>query len=191
MEKVDTVLRGGGYKLNHKKAGGFTNARNSEPATKGEVVKAILKHEDMKHHGKHTTLKLNSGGVASDEKSHARADKKPRMASGGAAKGKEHTKINIMVAPGKSDGPAAPMSLPSPAIGAPQMPPRPPVAPGVAPPMMNAGMKPPGMKSGGVMKNKVAKPQGGKKITGYEAGAGSGEGRLEKVDNYKKYVKKY
>ena len=57
-------------------------------------------------------------------------------------------------------------------------PPRPPVSPGIAAPMMRQGMMPQAVKTGG-------------KINGrYDAGAGSGEGRLEKEKNYKKSVKK-
>lgn len=176
--KAHKMMRGAGYGVK-RSMGGLSKAEKSEPATKGQIVKAIDQHDDQLHHGKRTTVKLKSGGVAAEEKSAHRPDKKPRLASGGKSGRGAHTKINIMVAPGKSDSPAAPMSLPSPAMPAPQMPPRPPIAPGIAPPMMSPGMKPPNMKAGGRMKPGH-----------YEAGAGSGVGREEKVKNYKKSVKK-
>lgn len=177
--KAHKMVRGAGYGVKRSMGGGLSTAEMSKKATRGEVIKAVHEHENQEHSGKHSKLKLKTGGVAAHEKSAHRPDKKPRYNKGGKG---PHTKVNIMVAPSKSDA--------APAMSAPQMPPRPPMAPGVSPPMMAAGMRPPTMKTGGAMKA-IAKAQGGKKITGYEAGAGSGEGRLEKEKNYKKYVKNY
>lgn len=180
--KANHMLRGAGYRAKRAYGGGFSEASKSTPATKGEVIKAVHEHETQEHGGKHSKLKLKDGGCATGGKPESRPDKKPRLAKGGKS---PHTKINIMVAPGKGD--AAPMPTAGAAIPPPQMPPRPPMAPGVAPPMMAPGMRPPTMKTGGKLKS------GGKAVDGkigkYTAGAGSGEGREEKTANQKKYKK--
>ena len=168
--KAHKMLSDSGYSVSKAKGGAIAKE-------KAIVKKAIKQHEAHEHKGQpKTKLKLKSGGVADHEKSNHRADKPSRLAKGGKA----HTKINIMVAPGKGgdNAPAAPMNLPGGNITPPQMPPRPPVSPGIAAPMMRQGMMPQAVKTGG-------------KINGrYDAGAGSGEGRLEKEKNYKKSVKK-
>lgn len=99
-------------------------------------------------------------------------------ATGGARKGKTDIKINIIAGGQKPAMPAAPINLP-----APPMPPAPPVA---APPpaMMGAGPASGGMpmarRSGGRV-SKFASSY--KDMT---AGAGSGEGRMQKTDIAKK-----
>jgi hypothetical protein len=170
--KVGRVIRSAGYPMKRAaggrcmKNGGYSAAHAVTAPTKGEPETP--------------STKLKSGGVAAAEKSAHRADKSSRskLAKGG----KPHTKINIMVAPGKSaSAPMAPPALPPIApMGGPA--PRPPMAPGVAPPMMRPGMMPSAMKAGGRAKDR--------KIGHYEAGAGSGVGREEKAENYKKNVKK-
>jgi hypothetical protein len=167
--KAHNMLRGAGYAAKRSSGGGFSEAHK----VKAIVKDAVTQHENHEHDGKHTKLKLKSGGIAAAEKSGSRPDKKSRLKGGG----KPHTKINIMVAPGRGD--AAPMPSVGAPIPPPQMAPRPPMAPGVAPPMMNAGMRPPTMKKGG----KVVDG----KIGHYTAGAASGEGREEKTANQKKY----
>lgn len=92
-------------------------------------------HEDEKEDKKlikkmvgKAKIKMKAGGDVEGKKAHARADKKPRYAAGGATKhkgkGEKGTKVNVIVAGGG---------------GQPQMPPHPPMAP---PP--GAGMPPPG-----------------------------------------------
>lgn len=168
--KVGKVIRSAGYPMKRAaggrcmKNGGYSAAHEVTAPTQGEP--------------KSLSTKLKSGGIAAAEKSMKRVDKSSRskLAKGG----KPHTKINIMVAPGKSSStPMAPPALPPIAPGG-GMAPKPPMGPGTVPPMAAQGMRPPVMKSGGRMK----------KIGHYDAGAGSGVGREEKVENYKKNVKK-
>lgn len=171
--KVRNVIRNAGYRV--KKSGGGATCMKNGGYSAAHAVTAPTRGEPES-----PSTKLKSGGVAAAEKSEKRADKSSRskLAKGG----KPHTKINIMVAPGKSaSAPMAPPALP-PIASMGGMAPRPPMAPGTAPPMAAQGMRPPVMKSGGRLT--------GKKIGHYEAGAGSGVGREEKVENYKKNVKK-
>ena len=177
--KAHSMMRGAGYSV--KRASGGSSEAHDVAQDKKLVKKAVAEHEEHDHKGEaKTKLKLKSGGIAAGEKSEHRPDKKSRMAKGGKA---HHTKINILVAPGKSDGsaPAVPSAPMAPPIGAPQMAPRPPVVPGTAPAMMRPGMMPQSIKTGG----KVMK------AGHYDAGAGSGVGREEKAENYKKSVKRY
>lgn len=100
-------------------------------------------------------------GPIEGKKSKARLDRRA-YARGGAVKGKG-TSVNIVIAPQGASSPPAGMAMPPAAAAAPAVNPLPPGAPPVvaAPPMR---------KRGGRVK--------------YEAGAGSGEGRLEKIKNY-------
>lgn len=171
--KVRDVIRSAGYRVK-KASGGATCMKNGGYSAASKATAPTRVEPET------PSTKLKSGGVAAAEKSMKRADKSPRskLAKGG----KPHTKINIMVAPGKSaSAPMAPPALP-PIVPGGGMAPRPPMAPGTAPPMASQGMRPPVMKSGGRMS--------GKKIGHYTAGAASGVGREEKVENYKKNVKK-
>jgi hypothetical protein len=169
--KVGKVIRSAGYRI--KKSGGGAACMKNGGYSAAHSVAAPTRGEPET-----PSTKLKSGGVAAAEKSMKRADKSSRskLKSGGKS---PHTKINIIVAPGKSASPSgAPPALPPIAPGA--MAPKPPMAPGTVPPMAGPGMRSPVMKAGGRMK----------KIGHYEAGAGSGVGREEKVANYKKNVKK-
>lgn len=183
--KVGNLLRKSGYKM---KRGG---SAFSEAAVEDAVAKGVHQHEQNDHPGtKKTKMKFAAGGCVPGEKNGGRADKKSRLKHGGKSKA-PHTKINIMVAPGKSDSApsmgAAPGlgAMPGAAMARPPMPmsPVPPMG-GPPPPMMGMGaQRPPGLKTGGRAKS-------GKQIGHYDAGAGSGEGREEKIKNYKKTARK-
>lgn len=97
------------------------------------------------------------------DKTRQRLDRRGKFAKGGSVgKAKKGTNINIVIAPqGSSSGPAVPAMPPG--AGAVPLPSRPPGAP--APAALPA----------------MPRKKGGRV---YEAGAGSGLGRLEKIDAY-------
>ena len=113
-------------------------------------------------------------------------------AKGGRAKGKGKTNINIVIAAGRHQEDQQPKMPPMPprGAGAPPMPPMPAIGaagPSMAPPTGAAGispMPPMARKSGGRI-TKVAKS-----YEDMEAGAGSGEGRLQKTDIAKRTMHK-
>jgi hypothetical protein len=123
-------------------------------------------------------------------------------ATGGRTKGKGKTNINIVIAAGKPQAPGmGPMDMPPPPMGGPgaapvPVPPAKPPGPQAAPMPMpvpmpmpmpggapGGGMPPIPRKSGGRI-TKVAKS-----YKDMEAGAGSGEGRLQKTDIAKRIPK--
>ena len=164
------------------------------------IASAVHKHERHDHPGKPLTP-LRGGGPVKGHAGRARADK---MARGGHVKGRGGpSKVNIVIATGGGEperqmafrqgtqvgarlGATAAARPPMmPPGGAPPMPPRPPMGGGVPPGAMAGppmGAPPPGaMPPGGGM---MPPPRpgmmrrGGKVMT---AGAGGGEGRLEKA----------
>ena len=115
-------------------------------------------------------------------------------AHGGKAGKKPRTQVNVLVAP-RGDGaravpvPVGGMQAPAPRSGLPSLagaPVSPPMGAGGLGALAGApGRMPVGAKAGG----KVAKRTVGGPVKGYDAGAGSGEGRLEKEHHMRKEKK--
>lgn len=150
------------------------------PSAANDVRSGVAQHERAMHPSKTPTkLKLASGGVAEGAPACARMDRAPRARGGKAGKGKKATHVNVVVNAGQQtpDMPlgglaaGAPPGLPP---GPPVMPPPPPIPPKPMGPMLG------GPPMGGPMPMPM-RARGGKV---YDAGAYSGEGRLEKIKNY-------
>ncbi|MCB8880117.1 hypothetical protein ACELLULO517_07710 [Acidisoma cellulosilytica] len=143
-----------------------------------EAAKAVHRHEEHEHGGELTKFE----GRAAKKRLDRAGYKK-----GGAAKSKG-TEVNIIIADKGQQPGGAPMgSMPSampPTAAIPPRPPMPPqgMPPGTgAPPMGGAGPMPGGPPPGAMMPRK----RGGRaEKADYDAGAGSGLGRLEKARRY-------
>ena len=168
---------------NEKMSKMLGNGKHPDAKEDKALVKKMVKPDAL-------TGKACSGGAMK------RADGGATHAKGGAAKGKGKTNINVVVAP-RGGGDRAGMPPVSPMAAAPgagPMPsrPMPPVAPppgpggpagglGALKGPMPGGPGPIPAKHGG----KIKRAAGGK-VSGYDAGAGSGDGRLEKEEHMRK-----
>ena len=189
-DKDDAFKRGGRASGGSAPTGGSVDNETmatssiSGPADKGgPKVKPLLgKDADANEEGnENAALKFKKGGRAA------------RATGGNVGKGK--TNINIVIAPQTAEKP----QMPVPVAGPPPMLPKPPMPPMGAPPMgagpsgAPGGMPqlPPHMAGGpgpmppGMPPMPMPRKSGGRAIK-MENGAGSGEGRLEKVRKYGK-----
>lgn len=167
--------------------------RKAKYVPQSEITEPLSGDLTFKRGGKARTKRATGGGVFSGPSYPGKipgvVGGRVAKAVGGAKRGKGKTNINIVInagkkpeeaGPGMPPGmpPGGPMSLqrpaPSPGGAMPPgaMPPMPPGGPGAPPP----GMPPLARKSGGRI-TKVARS-----YKDMQAGAGSGEGRLQKTD---------
>lgn len=146
----------------------------------------------------HNQTKIKPAQPAPKEEAEAKKHGgRAHRATGGRTKGKGKTNINIIISTGKGqpqDGapglppglPGGPLSLQKPPVGMPPgMPPMPPGMPAGGPPGMGQPPMPPMARKSGGRVTKVASS-----YKDMEAGAASGEGRLQKTDIAKRIPKK-
>lgn len=185
-KKARALLVRAGYK-----AGG--SLRHPDEAEDKKLIgKAFKEHDAQLHGGKRTKLKLSDGGCAMGGEPRARGDRKPRGKHG------HKTVVNVVVGRGAPDKQPVPVPVPVPPPGAG------PVLAG-GPPVPPPGMVPPGplgqkhggrsFKKGGKVDSMRSKIKGlpdgrlkrggrAKAAVPMTAGAGGGEGRLQKIKDY-------
>lgn len=148
----------------------------------GEKIPA--KKLEKAEHSKNPTMRKRADLAETLKGMHKAAGGPVALKRGGRANGKMN--VNIVIAPGgKDQAPPPPMAAgpPPPIPAPPMMPPRPPMGMpmgmplGAGPPM--GGMSPGGLPPG--MPPPMSRKSGGR---AQPAGAGGGEGRLEKIRDY-------
>lgn len=128
-KKARDLLSRSGY----RSGGHLQTARDDHAEDKAMIREAFHEHDEQLHHGKKTRLRLADGGMAMGDQPASRPDRSSR-----GKKGKAHTNINIVMAPGQS-GQQPPQRVPVPV----PVPARPPMGAG-APPIPPGGGMPPG-----------------------------------------------
>jgi hypothetical protein len=204
----DYATNAGGYADQNRKHGGRTKKMGGGAMMPGGMMDprmAMVDPNRMKFTGAQGTPYKKGGKVHSDEamdkaliKKMVKSEARTGRATGGRTKGKGKTNINIIISAGQKEPPAGgpggmppglpggPMSLQKPPMGMPPgMPGMPPGAPAGGPPGMGQPPMPPIARKSGGRITKVASS-----YKDMEAGAGSGEGRLQKTDIAKRIPKK-